>query len=136
MIGTGAGIGSGHPTIITESFDRSVSGMDISANGKTVFITAHDAGRSRVFSVPSKGGTVKALDTDSRGVYSPVYRSQAEQLVARWASSAVPAEVIRINASNGQHTPSEPVQLGARRTTRPPGIHRVLVREFERAPGS
>jgi dipeptidyl aminopeptidase/acylaminoacyl peptidase len=99
---TGAGVGSG-PTVITESFDRSVSGMDISANGKTVYVTAHDAGRSRVFSVPSKGGAVKALDTDSRGVYAGV-QVAGRQLVSRWESSASPAEVVRMNASSGKHT--------------------------------
>ena len=95
---------SSGPRIITASFDRSVSGMDVSANGKTVFITAHDAGRSRVFSLPSKGGTVKTLGPDGRGVYAGV-QVAGRQLVGRWASSATPAEVVRINASTGQHTP-------------------------------
>jgi dipeptidyl aminopeptidase/acylaminoacyl peptidase len=94
---------SGEPRFITESFDRSVSGMDISANGKTVYLTAHDAGRSRVFSVPSRGGTVKALDTESLGVYAGV-QVAGRHLIARWESSAVPAEVVRINTSNGTHT--------------------------------
>jgi dipeptidyl aminopeptidase/acylaminoacyl peptidase len=99
----GARASSG-PRIITRSFDRSVSGKNVSANGKTVYLTAHDAGRSRVFSVPSKGGTVKALDADSRGVYAGI-QVAGRQLVARWESSALPAEVVRIDASNGRHTP-------------------------------
>ena len=94
----------GAPSIITNSFDRSVSGMDLSANGKTVFLTAHDAGRSRVFSLPSKGGTAKALATDGRGAYAGV-QVAGRHLVARWESSAVPAEVVRINASTGRHSP-------------------------------
>jgi len=94
----------GEPRIITNSFDRSVTGMDLSANGKTVYLTAHDAGRSRVFSVSSRGGTVKALDADSRGAYAGV-QVAGRTLVARWKSSAVPAEVVRVNASSGKHTP-------------------------------
>jgi len=94
----------GAPEIITESFDRSVSGMDLSANGKTVYLTAHDSGRSRVFSVSSRGGVVKALDADSRGRYAGV-QVAGRLLVARWESSAVPAEVVRINASTGRLTP-------------------------------
>ncbi|MGI9224711.1 MAG: S9 family peptidase [Woeseiaceae bacterium] len=93
---------AGEPLLITESFDRSVSGMDISANGRTVYLTAHDAGRSRVFSVSSKGGPVKTLDADSRGVYGGV-QVAGRELVARWESSAAPAEVVSINASNGRH---------------------------------
>ena len=94
---------SGEPRFITESFDRSVSGMDISANGKTVYLTAHDAGRSRVFSVSSRGGTVKALDTNSLGVYAGV-QVAGRHLIARWESSASPAEIVRINTANGKHT--------------------------------
>jgi dipeptidyl aminopeptidase/acylaminoacyl peptidase len=94
---------SDEPRFITESFDRSVSGMDVSANGKTIYLTAHDAGRSRVFSVPSQGGTVRALDTDSRGVYTGVQMA-GRQLIARWESSAAPAEVVRVNTSSGKHT--------------------------------
>ena len=94
---------SGEPRFITESVDRSVSGMDISANGKTVYLTAHDAGRSRVFSVSSRGGTVKALDTESRGVYAGV-QVAGRHLIARWESSASPAEIVRINTANGKHT--------------------------------
>jgi dipeptidyl aminopeptidase/acylaminoacyl peptidase len=93
----------GEPNIITESFDRSVSGMDISDNGRTVYATAHDDGRSRVFAIPSRGGAAKALDADSRGVYAGV-QVAGRQLVARWESSATPAEVVRINASSGEHT--------------------------------
>jgi dipeptidyl aminopeptidase/acylaminoacyl peptidase len=93
---------AGEPRFITESFDRSVSGMDVSANGKTVYFTAHDAGRSRVFSVPSRGGTVRALDADSRGVYAGV-QVAGRRLVARWESSAVPAEVVRIDTASGKH---------------------------------
>ncbi len=97
-----SGIGS-EPDIITATFDRSVSGMNLSANGSTVYVTAHDAGRSRVYSVPARGGTAKLLNEDGRGVYSGV-QVAGRQLVAKWESSAVPAEVVRINASSGKHT--------------------------------
>jgi dipeptidyl aminopeptidase/acylaminoacyl peptidase len=88
--------------IITSSFDRSVTGMDISKDGKTIFLTAADAGRSRIYSVPAKGGEVKALNMESRGVYAGV-KVAGGQLVARWESSAVPAEIVRVNPSNGKH---------------------------------
>lgn len=93
----------GEPDIISADFDRSVSGMDLSANGNTVYVTAHDAGRSRVYSASTKGGTVKALDDDSRGVYSGV-QVAGRQLVAKWESSSTPAEIVRIDASSGKHT--------------------------------
>jgi len=89
--------------VITSAFDRSVTGMDISKNGKTIYMTAADSGRSRIYLVSSKGGPVKALNKDSRGVYAGIAVA-GKQLVARWESSAVPAEIVRVNPSDGQHT--------------------------------
>jgi dipeptidyl aminopeptidase/acylaminoacyl peptidase len=98
---SGKGI-SGAPTIITSSFDRSVSGMDVSSNGKTVYLTAADAGRSRVYSVPSGGGEVRMLNADSRGVYAGI-QSSGKHLLARWESSATPAEIVMIDPKTGEH---------------------------------
>ena len=77
----------GTPDIITGSFDRSVKEMDISDNGRTVYVTANDAGRVRVYSIPAKGGDAQALDKQSRGVYAGAVVA-GRQLVARWESSA------------------------------------------------
>jgi dipeptidyl aminopeptidase/acylaminoacyl peptidase len=115
---------TGEPQVITESFDRSVSGMDLSDNGRTVYVTANDDGRSRVFAVPSKGGTAKPLDADGRGVYGGV-QVAGRQLVARWESSATPAEVVRINASSGEH-----VALSAFNTALAAELDRPAYREF------
>ena len=95
---------TGEPVVLTESFDRSVNQMDLGRNDRTVYFTAHDAGRARVYSVPAKGGDAQALDAESRGVYAGVAVA-GRQLVARWESSAVPAEIVRIDPSNGRHTP-------------------------------
>jgi dipeptidyl aminopeptidase/acylaminoacyl peptidase len=98
-----AGIGGG-PDVITASFDRPVSGMDLSADGRTIYFTAADAGRSRVYSLPSKGGTANVLDQDGRGVYAGV-QVAGRRLIAKWESSAVPAEIVRIDISSGKHSP-------------------------------
>jgi len=93
----------GELKVITSSFDRSVTGMDISKDGKTIYLTAADAGRSRIYSLPSKGGAVKALNEDSRGVFAGVAVA-GNQLVARWESSAVPAEIVRVNPTKGSYS--------------------------------
>jgi len=93
---------SNEPEIITASFDRPVTSMDLSANGRTVFLTAYDAGRSRIYSLPSRGGTAKLLDEDSRGAYAGV-QVAGRELVAKWESSAVPAEIVRVDTSSGRH---------------------------------
>jgi dipeptidyl aminopeptidase/acylaminoacyl peptidase len=92
------------PLVITEAFDRSVNQLDIGRNDRTVYFTAHDAGRARIYSVPARGGEVRTLDDESRGVYAGVAVA-GRQLVARWESSSVPAELVRIDASSGRHTP-------------------------------
>lgn len=94
---------SSKPKLITSAFDRSVTGMALSTDGKTIYLTAADAGRSRIFAMPAKGGPVNALDENSRGVYSGI-QVAGDDLVARWESSAVPAEIVRINTSNGKHS--------------------------------
>ncbi|MCP4045426.1 MAG: S9 family peptidase [Gammaproteobacteria bacterium] len=91
----------GAPQIITRDFDRSVGSFEISDNSRTLFITAADAGRTRIYKLPAKGGKVKALNPDSRGVYSGL-QVAGKQLVAKWESSAVPAEIVRID-KNGAH---------------------------------
>ena len=97
------GIGDA-PDIITATFDRSVREMAPSANSRTVYVTAFDAGRSRVYALPSGGGTARLLDEDGRGAYNGI-QVAGRQLVAKWESSEIPAEVVRINTGNGKHSP-------------------------------
>jgi dipeptidyl aminopeptidase/acylaminoacyl peptidase len=91
------------PTLLTDGFDRSLSDMTLSADGRTIYFTAADEGRMRLFSVPAGGrGTVSALDPDSGGVYAgpqPAGRS----LVARWEDATNPAELVRVDTRNGSH---------------------------------
>jgi dipeptidyl aminopeptidase/acylaminoacyl peptidase len=112
------------PLVITGSFDRSVNQMDLGPRGRTVYFTAHDAGRARVYSVSARGGEVRALDDESRGVYAGVAVA-GRQLVARWESSVVPAEIVRIDASSGRHTPISRFNAG-----RVAGLDRPAFIEF------
>lgn len=98
-----AGKDLGEPDIVTQGFDRSASGFDISDDGKTLYLTAADAGRSRIYSVPADGGETVALNPDSRGVYAGV-QVAGDVLVARWESSAVPSEIVRVETKGG-HEP-------------------------------
>ncbi|MDH4018680.1 MAG: S9 family peptidase [Xanthomonadales bacterium] len=120
---SGKGI-RGDLNVITSSFDRSVTRMDISKDGKTIYLTAADAGRSRIYSVSSKGGQVKALDEESRGVYAGVAVA-GNQLVARWESSAIPAEIVRVKRSDGSHT-----NLSTFNADRVAGLDRPAFLEF------
>ncbi len=93
----------GEPEIITASFDRSVGDIALSPDDKTIFMTAAEAGRTRIFSMPARGGQVRALDPDSRGVYGGI-QAAGNKLLASWQSSATAAEIVRVDPSDGSHT--------------------------------
>ncbi|MEM9532000.1 MAG: S9 family peptidase [Pseudomonadota bacterium] len=110
--------------VLTADFDRSVSGFELSTNGKSLYLNAHDQGRTRLFTLPAKGGAVRALAADSPGVYStPV--PAGNRLVANWQSSATPAEIVRVNPRNGEH-----VALTGFNVARAAGLDRPAFREF------
>jgi len=110
--------------IITESLDRLVSGMDVGADGRTVYVTAYDAGRSRIYAVPARGGEARALDADSGGVYAGV-AAAGRQLVARWEDATTPAELVRIDRRSGGHK-----ALTAFNAESAAGLDRLPFREF------
>jgi dipeptidyl aminopeptidase/acylaminoacyl peptidase len=91
------------PSLLTDNFDRSVSDMTLSADGKTIYLTAMDEGRVRLFSVPANGrGKVSALDPDSGGAYAGP-RPAGRSLVARWEDATNPAELVRVDTRSGRH---------------------------------
>lgn len=91
------------PVVLTAGFDRSAAEMTISRDGRTVYFTAMDEGRVRLFGVAADGkGGVVALDRGSLGVYAgpqPARRS----LVARWEDATNPAELVRVDTKSGRH---------------------------------
>lgn len=93
----------GGPEILTASFDRSVGSVALSPDDKTIYLTAADAGRTRIFSMPAKGGEVRALDPESQGVYGGI-QATGDKLVASWQSAAIAPEIVRIDPSDGSHT--------------------------------
>jgi dipeptidyl aminopeptidase/acylaminoacyl peptidase len=92
------------PEVLTAAFDRSVGAMALSPDDATIYLTANEAGRTRIFSMPAQGGPVRTLDPDSRGVYSGI-QIAGNHLVASWQSSATASEVVRIDPSDGSHKP-------------------------------
>ncbi len=92
----------GDAEVLTGDFDRSVSSFDIGPDGEALYLTAMDHGRIRVFTLPVGGGRAEVLDAESSGVYSSLTATD-DGLVAVWESSAVPAEVVRLDPTTGQH---------------------------------
>ncbi|MGD9264910.1 MAG: S9 family peptidase [Lysobacterales bacterium] len=101
----------GKPDIVTTGFDRSVTGFALSDDDQTLYLTAADAGRSRIFSAPAAGGAVEMLNEGSRGVYSGI-QAAGDVLVASWQSSASPTEIVTINTTDGNHAPISSFNAG------------------------
>lgn len=110
--------------VLTGDFDRSVNGFDLSLDGQTLYFNAHEHGRTRLFAMPSGGGEVRSIDPDSRGVYGTP-KAAGDQLVVGWESSAVPAEVVRVDPMTGERTAL--TQFNAERAA---GLDRPAFREF------
>lgn len=114
----------GELDVLTDGFDRSVSGFDISLDGGQLYLTAMDHGRVRLFTLPADGGEVDVLDADSAGVYSGIQAGEGA-LVAAWESSAVPAELVRVDPTTGEH-----LSLTEFNTERVAELDRPPFREF------
>lgn len=81
-------------------FDRSVESYDVTADGKTVYFTAEDAGLERLYSIPAAGGEAKLVTDQDRGTLTGVQvasRATPPVIAAMWGSSVNPPEVVRID---------------------------------------
>jgi dipeptidyl aminopeptidase/acylaminoacyl peptidase len=84
--------------------DRSVDDFEISPDGKTAYFTAEDAGLEKLFSVPTQAGQARLFIDPKRGVYSSLrVADKAVVMIALWASSVDPAEVVRIDMNAKTH---------------------------------
>jgi len=95
-------------TILTESFDRSVSDFAFTPDSSTIYLTAEDTGHDKLFVMPSGGGEVKPAFDVTLGAYSGLSsagKSASLVLVANWQSMVNPPEVVRIDPAAGQHKP-------------------------------
>jgi dipeptidyl aminopeptidase/acylaminoacyl peptidase len=93
----------GKPAVITEQWDRSVSGYSISADGRTVYLDAEDDGFDQLFRIPAQGGTVERLFKVERGGYTQV-RQVADGMVALFQTAVQPPEIVRLNVAAGSHS--------------------------------
>ena len=94
-------------TVVGPPFDRSVDDYVITADGRTIYFTAEDAGLVKIYAAPTTGsGDAKLAIDPQRGVYDSLdIASNASGLVmvGRWGSSVNPSEVVRIDPATKAH---------------------------------
>lgn len=115
---------AGELELLTADFDRSVGSYDLSLDDETIYLSAAEHGRVRLFALPAGGGEIRHLDADSRGVYGTVQAGNGG-LLAVWESSAAAAELVRIDPHNGAHA-----ALSEFNAERLDGLDRPAFREF------
>jgi len=94
------------PVVMTEGWDRSVTGFAISHDGQTVYIEAEDDGFDQLFKTPAQaapGSPVERLFKVERGGYSDVI-PVAGGLVAMFQTAIQPPEIVRLNVEAGTHS--------------------------------
>jgi dipeptidyl aminopeptidase/acylaminoacyl peptidase len=89
---------SGTRRLLTEAFDRQVDPAVFSPDGKTLYFTAEEDGRSPVFSVPVAGGAVTKLLGDAGTLDALAVTRDGHTLVATQTTLTHPAEVVRFGA--------------------------------------
>lgn len=98
--------GPGQPTILTEKFDRSVGSYAITADSKTIYLLAEEAGHEKLFTLPASGGDVKPAFAMNAGVYTGLAippKASSPMLFSRWESATTPGEVVAIDVNAGRH---------------------------------
>jgi dipeptidyl aminopeptidase/acylaminoacyl peptidase len=93
--------------VVAEGFDRSVGSYTVSPDSQTIFLTAEDSGREKLYSLPAEGGQVRPVGDLKTGCFSSLTaaRSAASpMLFASFDSAVSPPEAVRIDSRTGSHT--------------------------------
>jgi dipeptidyl aminopeptidase/acylaminoacyl peptidase len=105
-LGTSSWPWTGEPRVLTASFDRSVQAFASAPDGRSVYLTAGDAGLVKLFVVSTRSGETSLAVPSMRGAYTNLAIAEGARspvIVANWGSSVDPAEIVRIDPGTQQH---------------------------------
>jgi dipeptidyl aminopeptidase/acylaminoacyl peptidase len=92
---------------VAPAFDRSVGDFAHSPDSRTIYFTAEDAGRIRVWSVPTSGGEARIALDAPQGVWQCISipdKAAAPVLFGSWEASHSPAEIYRVEMPSARQT--------------------------------
>jgi len=98
---------TGEVTAVAPAFDRSVGDFAFSPDSQTVYISAEDAGRIRIWSVAARGGEARIAVDAPQGVWQSISISEkavAPVLFANWEAAHSPAETYRVELPSARQT--------------------------------
>jgi dipeptidyl aminopeptidase/acylaminoacyl peptidase len=97
----------GDAKLVTRDFDRDVAQYAVTADGKSAFVLAQDAGKENLYRVASEGGKPVLVIEPATGGYTALdipQKSSQPLLIGSYGSSVSPSEVVRIDLARRTHT--------------------------------
>ena len=84
---------------------RDVAGFDVTPDGRTVYITAEDAGQEKLYQASANGGLARLVGAPAQGTWSnlSIGGTRAPILLAAYESAAEPVEIVRLDADGKAH---------------------------------
>ena len=98
---------NGNVSSVARDFDRSVADFAFAPDSQTVYFTAEDAGRIRIWSVPASGGEARIAVDAPQGVWRSISipaKAAAPVLFANWEAAHSPAESYRVELATARRT--------------------------------
>jgi dipeptidyl aminopeptidase/acylaminoacyl peptidase len=89
---------NGTHKVLTANLDNSVNSFAFTPDGKTIYLTAEDAGLEKVYSLSANGGNVTSAMEQTKGCYTNLVISAKANLVfANWDSAINPPEIFKLD---------------------------------------
>jgi dipeptidyl aminopeptidase/acylaminoacyl peptidase len=96
------------PVVLTANFDRAVNGFALTPDGRSIYLTAEEAGNEKLYTLPAAGGEVRLAFDMTRGVYTGLkipQKASSTILIANWESAMNPPEVFRLDLKSKTQQP-------------------------------
>ncbi|MBN8730824.1 MAG: S9 family peptidase [Acidobacteria bacterium] len=95
--------GAGAFQPVAPGFDRSVNQYTFSPDGRTLYLTAEEAGHEKIFTLPAAGGDARLLMPVTEGVFTGVTVAGSPQrplVLALFNSSRQPGEIVAVEGNS------------------------------------
>ena len=90
-------------TVVTAGWDRSVSGLTVSADSKQLYLQAEDDGTTKIFRFAATGGAPEVVHAPTVGAVTDL-QSEAGTMVGKFSASTDPGQIVRFDPAKKSYT--------------------------------